>query len=137
AAGSVHGAADALQRTQSSVTKRIQMLEWRGGGWLLKRGRFGVRSFELGRTIISRPSARSRRQTSSHTWSTPPSCGEHRPAVERQPPDRGVPAPAVLLLGWLRHRFFSTSFLRSFVSVTLGGAIIASLGAALGVLAAG
>ncbi len=42
-----------------------------------------------------------------------------------------------LLLGWLRHRFFGTSFLRSFVSVTVGGAIIAGLSAALGVLAAG
>jgi erythrin-vacuolar iron transport family protein len=48
-----------------------------------------------------------------------------------------IVAAELLLLGWLRHRFFSTSFLRSFVSVTLGGAIIASLSAALGVLAAG
>ena len=48
-----------------------------------------------------------------------------------------IVAAELLLLGRLRHRFFSTSFLRSFVSVTLGGAIIASLSAALGVLAAG
>ena len=43
----------------------------------------------------------------------------------------------LILLGWLRHKLFNTSFLRSFVSVTLGGAIIASLSAALGVFAAG
>src|SRR6201991_4277926 len=48
-----------------------------------------------------------------------------------------VVAAELLLLGWLRHRFFNTSFVRSFVSVTVGGAIIASLSAALGVLAAG
>jgi DNA-binding transcriptional LysR family regulator len=50
-AGSVHGAADALQLTQSAVTKRIQMLERRVGGRLLERGRFGVRPTELGRTV--------------------------------------------------------------------------------------
>jgi hypothetical protein len=42
-------------------------------------------------------------------------------------PPIGLAAPQVL----------NTSFLRSFVSVTVGGAIIASLSAALGVLAAG
>jgi DNA-binding transcriptional LysR family regulator len=50
-AGSVHGAADALQLTQSAVTKRIQMLERRVGGRLFERGRFGVRPTELGRTL--------------------------------------------------------------------------------------
>ena len=48
-----------------------------------------------------------------------------------------IVAIELLLLGWLRHRFFQTSFIRSFVSVTVGGAIIASLSAALGVIAAG
>jgi DNA-binding transcriptional LysR family regulator len=50
-AGSVHGAADALQLTQSAVTKRIQTLERRVGGRLFERGRFGVRPTELGRTV--------------------------------------------------------------------------------------
>jgi DNA-binding transcriptional LysR family regulator len=50
-AGSVHGAADALQLTQSAVTKRIQALERRVGGRLFERGRFGVRPTELGRTV--------------------------------------------------------------------------------------
>ncbi len=50
-AGSVHGAADALQLTQSAVTKRIQVLERRVGGRLFERGRFGMRPTELGRTV--------------------------------------------------------------------------------------
>src|SRR3979409_764418 len=50
-AGSVHGAADALQLTQSAVTKRIQALERRVGGRLFERGRLGVRPTELGRTV--------------------------------------------------------------------------------------
>jgi len=43
----------------------------------------------------------------------------------------------LLVLAWLRWKFFATNFIRSFVSVTVGGAIIASLSAALGVAAAG
>jgi VIT1/CCC1 family predicted Fe2+/Mn2+ transporter len=38
-------------------------------------------------------------------------------------------------LAWIRSRFFNTSFLRSVVSVTLGGAIIAAVSAALGAAA--
>jgi VIT1/CCC1 family predicted Fe2+/Mn2+ transporter len=38
----------------------------------------------------------------------------------------------LLTLSWIRARFFGTGFLRSFVSVALGGAIIASISAALG-----
>jgi erythrin-vacuolar iron transport family protein len=38
----------------------------------------------------------------------------------------------LLALAWIRRRFFGTGFLRSFVSITLGGAIIATIGAALG-----
>jgi erythrin-vacuolar iron transport family protein len=48
-----------------------------------------------------------------------------------------VVAVGLLTLAWLRHRFFQTSFARSFLAVAVGGAIIASLSAALGVLAAG
>ena len=38
----------------------------------------------------------------------------------------------LVTLAWIRRWFFGTGFLRSFISVTLGGAIIAALGAALG-----
>ena len=48
-----------------------------------------------------------------------------------------VVATELLTLAWLRHKFFRTSFARSFLAVTVGGAIIASLSAALGLLAAG
>jgi erythrin-vacuolar iron transport family protein len=43
-----------------------------------------------------------------------------------------VIACELLSLAWLRWRFFETRFLYSFASVTLGGAIIAGLSAALG-----
>ena len=48
-----------------------------------------------------------------------------------------VVATELLTLAYLRHKFFQTSFARSFLAVTVGGAIIASLSAALGILAAG
>jgi VIT1/CCC1 family predicted Fe2+/Mn2+ transporter len=38
----------------------------------------------------------------------------------------------LLALAWIRWRFFNTGFLRSFLSITLGGAIIAAISAALG-----
>ena len=38
----------------------------------------------------------------------------------------------LLTLAWIRWRFFSTGFLRSFVSIALGGVIIASISAGLG-----
>lgn len=43
----------------------------------------------------------------------------------------------LVVLAWLRYKFFQTSFIRSFVSVALGGAIISALSAGLGVVAAG
>jgi erythrin-vacuolar iron transport family protein len=47
-----------------------------------------------------------------------------------------VIATELLTLAYLRHKFFQTSFARSFVAVTVGGTIIAALSAALGLLAA-
>jgi VIT1/CCC1 family predicted Fe2+/Mn2+ transporter len=38
----------------------------------------------------------------------------------------------LMTLAWIRWRFFGTGFLRSFVSIALGGAIIAGVSAALG-----
>jgi hypothetical protein len=40
-----------------------------------------------------------------------------------------VMASEPLALAWIRRRFFGTGFVRSFVLVTLGGVIIAALGA--------
>lgn len=50
-AASVHGAADALDLTQSAVTKRVQALERRSGVELFERGRFGVRPTAAGRLL--------------------------------------------------------------------------------------
>ena len=43
-----------------------------------------------------------------------------------------VVAFELLILAWLRWRFFETSFARSFASVTIGGLVIAAVSAALG-----
>jgi VIT1/CCC1 family predicted Fe2+/Mn2+ transporter len=48
-----------------------------------------------------------------------------------------VVATELVILAYLRHKFFQTSFARSFLAVAVGGAIIASLSAALGIIAAG
>ncbi len=55
-AGSVQGAAEALDLTQSAATKRIQALERRLGALLLVRGRHGVRPTEEGMALY--PEAR-------------------------------------------------------------------------------
>lgn len=54
--GSVQGASEALDLTQSAATKRIQALERRLGTDLLVRGRGGVRPTEQGRALY--PEAR-------------------------------------------------------------------------------
>jgi erythrin-vacuolar iron transport family protein len=46
-----------------------------------------------------------------------------------------VVATELLVLAWLRHKFFQTGFARSFLAITVGGAIIAALSAALGAAA--
>ncbi|MGW6197990.1 hypothetical protein ACWF0M_17735 [Kribbella sp. NPDC055110] len=38
----------------------------------------------------------------------------------------------LLVLSWIRWRFFKTGFVRSFASITLGGAIIVAISAAIG-----
>ncbi len=45
-----------------------------------------------------------------------------------------VIALELLALAWIRWRFFSTGFVRSFISITLGGVIIATVSAALGAI---
>lgn len=44
-------------------------------------------------------------------------------------------AVELVALSWIRWRFFRTSFLRSFASITIGGAIIAAISAGLGSVA--
>jgi erythrin-vacuolar iron transport family protein len=40
----------------------------------------------------------------------------------------------LVTLAWIRRWFFGTGFLRSFISITLGGAMIATISAALGAI---
>jgi VIT1/CCC1 family predicted Fe2+/Mn2+ transporter len=46
-----------------------------------------------------------------------------------------VVASELVILAWLRRRFFRTSFARSFLAIAAGGAIIAALSSALGTAA--
>ena len=48
-----------------------------------------------------------------------------------------VVAGELVILAWLRRRFFRTSFARSFLAISVGGAIIAALSSALGMVAGG
>ena len=48
-----------------------------------------------------------------------------------------VVASELVILAWLRRRFFHTSFARSFLAIAVGGAIIAALSSALGAAAGG
>ena len=48
-----------------------------------------------------------------------------------------VVACELLTLAYLRHKFFQTSFARSFLAITVGGVIIAVLSSALGIAAGG
>ena len=49
--GSVHDAGDALNLTQSAVTKRVQALERRLNATLFERGRFGMRPTAAGKLL--------------------------------------------------------------------------------------
>jgi len=46
-----------------------------------------------------------------------------------------VVAGELTILAWLRHRFFRTSFARSFLAIAVGGAVIATVSSALGIVA--
>jgi erythrin-vacuolar iron transport family protein len=48
-----------------------------------------------------------------------------------------VVAGELVILAWLRRRFFETSFARSFLAIIVGGAIIAAVSSALGIAAGG
>jgi erythrin-vacuolar iron transport family protein len=48
-----------------------------------------------------------------------------------------VVAGELVILAWLRRRFFGTGFARSFLAITVGGVIIAILSSALGIAAGG
>lgn len=75
---SLHGAADALDMTQSAVTKRIQALERRLGVRLLERGRFGARPTAAGRLLY--PEAK---QALAAVQRAQDAVGEHRGAGQR------------------------------------------------------
>jgi DNA-binding transcriptional LysR family regulator len=75
--GTVSGAADALELTQSAVSKRLQGLERRLGTSLLERGRFGVRATDGGRLLY--PEAKHALLALSHAAGVVSSYAAHSP----------------------------------------------------------
>jgi hypothetical protein len=51
---------------------------------------------------------------------------------DRRRDSRAAGAIELLALAWIRRWFFGAGFLRSFIPITLGGPVIATIGAALG-----
>ncbi|MGP0036544.1 MAG: LysR family transcriptional regulator [Solirubrobacteraceae bacterium] len=77
--GTVSGAADALELTQSAVSKRLQGLERRLGTSLLERGRFGVRATDGGRLLY--PEAKQALSALSHAAGVLTTYAAHSPTL--------------------------------------------------------
>jgi DNA-binding transcriptional LysR family regulator len=77
--GTVSGAADALELTQSAVSKRLQGLERRLGASLLERGRFGVRATDGGRLLY--PEAKHALSALSHAAGVVTGHAAHSPSL--------------------------------------------------------
>lgn len=77
--GTVGGAADALELTQSAVSKRLKGLEQLVGTPLLERGRFGVRATEAGRLLY--PAAKQALSALSHAVSVVSAHAAHAPTL--------------------------------------------------------
>jgi len=77
--GTVSGAADALELTQSAVSKRLQGLERRLGTSLLERGRFGVRATDGGRLLY--PEAKRALSALSHAAGVLTNYAAHAPTL--------------------------------------------------------
>ncbi|MHB8657655.1 MAG: LysR family transcriptional regulator [Solirubrobacteraceae bacterium] len=77
--GSMSAAAEALELTQSAVSKRVHSLERRLQTPLLERGRFGVRATEAGRLLY--PEAKHALAVLRHAGSVVTSHAGHAPAL--------------------------------------------------------
>lgn len=77
--GTVSAAAEALELTQSAVSKRLHRLELRLDAPLLDRGRFGVRATEAGKLLY--PEAKQALQALRHAASVVTTEGGHIPAL--------------------------------------------------------
>jgi DNA-binding transcriptional LysR family regulator len=77
--GTVGAAADALELTQSAVSKRLQGLERRLGTPLLERGRFGVRATDAGRLLY--PEAKQALSALAHAASVVTTHSVHAPTL--------------------------------------------------------
>ncbi len=77
--GTVGGAAEALELTQSAASKRLQGLERQLGVSLLERGRFGIRATDAGRLLY--PEAKQVLASLSHAASIVTTYAAHAPTL--------------------------------------------------------
>jgi DNA-binding transcriptional LysR family regulator len=111
--GTVSGAADALELTQSAVSKRLQGLERRLGTSLLERGRFGVRATDGGRLLY--PEAKQALAALSHAAGVVTGYAAHSPTLRLA---ASHTTGGFLLPGWLAaYRTGTTSPSRAHVEI--------------------
>jgi DNA-binding transcriptional LysR family regulator len=121
--GTVSGAADALELTQSAVSKRLQGLERRVGTSLLERGRFGVRPTDGGRLLY--PEAKQALSALSHAAAVLTPYAAHAPTL-RLAASRTI--GEYLLPGWLAgYRAAAPTPSRSYVDILNSHGVLASV----------
>jgi DNA-binding transcriptional LysR family regulator len=94
--GTVGGAADALELTQSAASKRLAGLERRLGTQLLERGRFGIRATDAGRLLY--PEAKQALAALTQAASVVGSHAAHAPTLRLA---ASLTIGGFLLPGWL------------------------------------
>jgi DNA-binding transcriptional LysR family regulator len=94
--GTVSGAADALELTQSAASKRLAGLERRVGTALLERGRFGVRATDAGRLLY--PEAKQALTALAHAAGVVTAGAAHAPTLRLA---ASHTVGGYLLPGWL------------------------------------
>jgi DNA-binding transcriptional LysR family regulator len=121
--GTVGGAADALELTQSAVSKRLQGLERRVGTPLLERGRFGVRATDAGRLLY--PEAKQALSALSHAASVVTAHAAHAPTLRLA---ASHTTGGFLLPGWLaRFRARTTTAQRAHVEIINSVGVLTSV----------
>lgn len=121
--GTVHGAAEALELTQSAATKRIQALERRTGVPLFERGPGGLRLTEAGRVLY--PEARQALAALRHAADA---LDTHRAGIGRELRiTSSQTIGEVLLPGWLTRFREADESVRPLVDVVNSPAVLQAL----------
>jgi DNA-binding transcriptional LysR family regulator len=119
--GTMSAAAEALELTQSAVSKRLQSLERRLGAPLLERGRFGVRATDGGRLLY--PEAKQALAALSHAAGVLTGYAARSPTLRLA---ASHTTGGFLLPGWLAaYRAGATSPSRAHVEIVNSHAVLA------------